>query len=135
MTTQNMAMNVDPEGDGAVGLSAEAGEPARTLSGPMGEGMASVRGELTALLARAAGASGTAAHGDGQAKTLGGAQPTQKDHYRAMAGKAARMEREGRYGAARQHWQAAATLAMQGTERHWCESRAQWCERRVGGAM
>lgn len=52
--------------------------------------------------------------------------------YSALSRSAASLERRADYVSASQQWIAASYLAPGGIERHWCQSRAHLCDRRVG---
>ena len=58
--------------------------------------------------------------------------PTPRELYRALSGKAARLERSGRYAHAMWAWHKARAQAACDIDRHWCDARALWCERRAG---
>lgn len=58
------------------------------------------------------------------------ARPDLRGQYRVIAHEAAMLEREGNYDMAMCQWQVAGALAMNSMDKHWCESRAQWCSRR-----
>lgn len=51
-----------------------------------------------------------------------------RERYRLLSMQAAQLERNGRYDDARRTWAQAAAQAQYDVDRHWCESRAQWCE-------
>lgn len=53
--------------------------------------------------------------------------PTPRERYRQAAQEAAAYERAGALAMANEWWRAAAGLAISVLDRHWCESRAQWC--------
>lgn len=55
--------------------------------------------------------------------------PTPRERYQAATHQAAMLERSGELALASREWQAAAELAFTHADRHWCESRAQWCAR------
>lgn len=58
------------------------------------------------------------------------ARPSLREQYHSATHNAAALERQGHYALAGEVWQGAALLAMDSIGRHWCESRAQWCQRR-----
>lgn len=51
-----------------------------------------------------------------------------RERHRLLSTQAAQLERNGQYDAAMRTWIQAANQALYDVERHWCESRAQWCE-------
>ncbi|MGQ8701793.1 ANR family transcriptional regulator [Serratia marcescens] len=51
-----------------------------------------------------------------------------KELCRQLSIQAALLERHGHYDDARRTWVQAAAQAQYDVDRHWCESRAQWCE-------
>ncbi|MEL5280747.1 ANR family transcriptional regulator [Serratia bockelmannii] len=51
--------------------------------------------------------------------------------YRQLSTRAAQLERNGQYDGAMRFWMQAAGQALCTLDRHWCESRAQWCEHRL----
>lgn len=59
-------------------------------------------------------------------------QPAKQEQYYALSRLAASLERQADYVSASQQWIAASYLAPSGVERHWCQSRAHLCDRRVG---
>lgn len=58
-------------------------------------------------------------------------QPTPRERYRRATGEAAACERAGALALAVEWWQAAGELALSAVDRHWCDSRAESCARRV----
>lgn len=67
---------------------------------------------------------------------IGGTAPglhvmsTPRERLGAMSRQAALLEREGCFEEAACYWLAALALAVSGRDRHWCESRAQLCQKR-----
>ena len=55
--------------------------------------------------------------------------PAVRDHWRYLCRQAAGFERAREYASAEVRWREAAELSRAGVDRHWCESRAQWCLR------
>lgn len=55
-------------------------------------------------------------------------QRSARELYRLLSVQAAQLERQGRYDGAMRTWTQAAAQALYVVDRHWCESRAQWCE-------
>lgn len=51
-----------------------------------------------------------------------------REQYRQLSAQAAQLERDGQYDEAMRTWAQAAGQALHRADRHWCESRAQWCE-------
>lgn len=51
-----------------------------------------------------------------------------RERYRQLSMQAAQLERNGQYDSAMHAWTLAASQALYDVERHWCESRAHWCE-------
>ncbi|MFO6501846.1 ANR family transcriptional regulator [Serratia marcescens] len=54
-----------------------------------------------------------------------------REQFRQMSTRAAQLERNGHYEEAMCAWMRAAVQAPSNVDLHWCESRAQWCERRM----
>lgn len=58
------------------------------------------------------------------------AQPSRSERYRVVTHQAATHERKGHYAMAVSLWVEATALGIGHMQQHWCESRAQWCDRR-----